>query len=165
MMSSPTSSIRLLHWTIAGLTIGALVTGFTLTNTDPFSPYLLKTHLALGLSAGVLALVRTILWLTKGAPASVVAFQSALQQALGKSVHAALRLVPLLLLISGIGMIVISGSLETIANGTFPGLEAFVGLPPAGLHHAAALLLAALIGLHSLAALWHWQRGFYPGRQ
>ncbi len=158
MAALPVTGNRLLHWTIAVLTISALATGYALTNNEPFSPNLLRTHLGLGLSAGLLALVRTIFWLAKGTPQPVFAVHSGLQQAIGKGVHAALRLVPLLLLVSGIGMIVISGSLEKIANGTLPGLAAFAGLPPAGLHHAAALLLAALIGLHGLAALWHWQR-------
>jgi cytochrome b561 len=162
MAASPETSARLLHWTIAALTFTALATGYALTNSEPFSPNLLKSHLALGLSAGLLALVRTILWLTTGAPAPLFAVHSGLQQALGKSVHAGLRLVPILLLISGVGMIALSGSLEKIAAGTLPGLAVVAGLPPAGLHHAAAFLLAGLVGLHSLAALWHWRRRYYP---
>ncbi|TYC69994.1 hypothetical protein FMN63_08735 [Stappia sp. BW2] len=158
MMSSPSSSIRLLHWTIAGLTIGALATGYAMTNSDTFSATLLKSHLGLGLSAGGLALVRTISWIMKGAPAPVFIVKPGFQAVLGRSVHVALRLVPLLLLISGIGMILLSGTLGAIVDGTIPGLGALAGLPPANLHHAAAFLLAALIGLHSLAALWHWQR-------
>ncbi len=67
MAALPVTGNRLLHWTIAALTISALATGYALTNNEPFSPNLLKTHLGLGLSAGLLALVRTIFWLAKGA--------------------------------------------------------------------------------------------------
>jgi cytochrome b561 len=158
MSSVPASGIRLLHWAIAALTTGALATGYTMTNSDPFSATLLKTHLGLGLSAGGLAVVRTISWIMNGAPAPVFIVKPGFLAVLGKSVHAALRLVPLLLLFSGVGMILLSGALGAIADGTFPGLGAFAGLPPANLHHAAALLLVVLIGLHSLAAMWHWQR-------
>lgn len=157
-MSSPTSGIRLLHWAIAALTIGALATGYAMTNSDTFSVTLLKTHLGLGLSAGGLALVRTITWIMNGTPAPIFIVKPGVQAVLGRSVHVALRLVPLLLLISGVGMILLSGTLGTIADGTFPGLGALAGLPPVNLHHAAALLLAALIGLHGLAALWHWRQ-------
>ncbi|GAB4576572.1 MAG: hypothetical protein Tsb0019_00630 [Roseibium sp.] len=150
-----------LHWPIAALVLAALASGYALTRPGAFSAGLLQAHLALGASAGVLALARVLIWAAAGAPPPVFAARSRFEAGLAKTVHALLRLVPLLLLASGAGMIALSGAIGAVISGELSDLAPFRDLPPRGLHHAAAILLAALVGLHVIAALWHRLRA--PG--
>jgi cytochrome b561 len=146
---------RALHWLIAALALAALASGYLLTRPGAYSVMLLQVHLASGAAAGLLSLIRVLLWLTLGAPPPVFETRTRLKANLSGFVHVLLRLVPLLLLVSGAGMIVLSGAFSAIARGTLAGLVPFQDLPPRNLHHAAALLLAGLVGLHGLAALRH----------
>ncbi|MHA7776200.1 cytochrome b/b6 domain-containing protein [Roseibium sp. M-1] len=156
MMTARTPKIgRWLHWTVAALVLAALATGYALTNSGMFSLNLLRAHLVLGAAAGLLALFRVIQWIARGAPAPVFKPLSRTQAAAAALVHAVLRLIPLLLLVSGAGMILISGILPFIIFGGLTGLTDLAPLPPRNLHHAAAFVLAVLTGIHTLAALWH----------
>jgi cytochrome b561 len=155
-MCSPVFSVsRLLHWAIAIFVLGALASGYATTRSDTFSLTLLRFHLGFGVSAGVLSLTRVAFWLTKGAPERVFSLTSKAQNLASGLVHGALRLLPLLLLISGIGMIAISGAFSALTNGSLNSLVDFADLPPRKLHHTAALSLGLLIALHTLAAVWH----------
>ncbi|WP_269585239.1 cytochrome b/b6 domain-containing protein [Roseibium sp. Sym1] len=149
---------RALHWLIAALALAALASGYLLTRPGSYSVTLLQVHLAFGAAAGLLSLIRVLLWLTLGAPPPVFETPTRLQANLSGSVHILLRLVPLLLLVSGAGMMILSGAYSAIAGGTLAGLVPFQDLPPRTLHHAAAFLLAGLVGLHGLAALRHLAR-------
>lgn len=151
----PRSFSRLLHWLIAVLVLGALATGYAATRSDGFSLTLLRFHLVLGGSAGILTMIRVGLWVTTGAPKEILVLTSRWEVAASRTVHAALRLLPLLLLASGVGMLILSGMANAVLEGTLSDLGAFEPLPPRNLHHAAAFLLALLIGLHVLAALRH----------
>jgi len=155
MTVSPAAAARILHWAIAAAVLGALASGYVLTRPGAFSATLLQGHLALGLTAGLLSLLRVLMWILLGAPPTKFQPLSKLQETGARWVHGLLRLVPLVLLASGVGMIALSGSFAAIAEGTLSGLAAFEPLPPRRLHHAAALLLAALVGLHGLAAIGH----------
>jgi cytochrome b561 len=155
-MRSPVFSFsRLLHWAIAIFVLGALASGYATTRFETFSLTLLRFHLGLGVTAGALSLIRVVQWLTTGAPERVFPIASKAQNLASSLVHAALRLLPLLLLISGIGMIALSGAFSALINGSLTNLTGFAELPPRSLHHAAALLLASLIALHTIAAGWH----------
>ncbi|CTQ56633.1 hypothetical protein LP7551_05194 [Roseibium album] len=155
MRSTVFSFSQLLHWAIAIFVLGALVSGYATTRSETFSLTLLRFHLGLGVTAGVLSLIRVVLWLTTGAPERVFPIASKTQNLASSLVHAALRLLPLLLLISGIGMIALSGAFSALINGSLTNLTGFAELPPRNLHHAADLLLASLIALHAIAAGWH----------
>jgi len=152
------ASGRRLHWAVALSILAALATGYALTNTEGFSLTLLRAHLVFGATAGLLALLRVVLRILKGPPAPVFQAVTRLQMRAAGLVHWALRLIPLALFVSGAGMIAISGLLPSVADGTLTGLSRLEALPPRALHHAAALVLALLIGLHALAALWHGLR-------
>ena len=152
------ASGRWLHWAVAISILAALATGYVLTNTESFSLTLLRAHLAFGATAGLLALLRVVLRVLKGPPAPVFQVDSRLQKLAAGLVHVALRLIPLALFVSGAGMIAVSGLLPSVADGTLTGLSQLEALPPRALHHAAALALAVLVGLHGVAALWHGLR-------
>lgn len=149
---------RTLHWLIAVCVLAALGSGFAVTRSPAFAVPVLQAHLVFGLLAGFLSLARVLSWLAKGPPQPVFHVTSRLQFLASKLVHGLLRLLPLILLASGLGMILLSGSLNAITDGTLTGLTAFSDLPPRNLHHAAALLLLLLTGLHIAAALWHSTR-------
>lgn len=149
------SAGRARHWLIALLALAALASGYALTRTGAYSATLLQLHLALGASAGLLSLVRVLTWLANGAPPPVFEPGTRLQAALAKTVHMLLRLCPVVLMVSGAGMIALSGTFAAIADNALTSLAPFAELPPRGLHHAAALLLSGLAGFHGLAALWH----------
>lgn len=157
-MTGPRASNRTLHWIIAAFILAALASGFVLTRSGTFSVALLQAHLAFGTAAGVLTLIRVLTWLTFGAPERIYPVSSRILSVAGSMVHALLRLVPLALLASGVGMIALTGAFPALAAGTLPGLAVFENLPPRHLHHAAAALLVAVTGLHGAAAFWHrWQ--------
>ena len=162
-MMAPSPFARTLHWVIAATAIGALASGYALTRPDAFALPLLRIHMTLGLTAGLLTVVRALLWLRTGPPPPVFQIRSSLQARISGWVHGLLRLLPLFLLVSGIGMIVVSGTMPAIVEGTLPGLAVFEPLPPRRLHHAAALGLALLVGLHGLAAMWHVLHQIRPG--
>jgi len=147
--------IRSLHWLIAVLALTALGSGYALTRPGVFSSVLLQIHLVAGASTGILSLARVLIWFTYGAPPALNEATTPLQAGLARSVHILLRLVPILLLASGAGMLALSGRLGAVVEGSLQSLEPFETLRPRDLHHTFALLLACLIGLHSLAALWH----------
>jgi len=156
MAATKPSAGRGLHWLIAFAVFTALASGYALTRPGAYSVSLLQIHIALGATAGLLSLGRVLVWLTVGAPPPVFAATSRLQRRLARSAHALLRFLPLLLLVTGAGMLVLSAALEAVLSGTLTGLATFQELPPRNLHHGAALLLAGLIGLHGLTALWHY---------
>ncbi|WP_281926641.1 cytochrome b [Roseibium album] len=149
---------RLMHWVIAVLVLAALASGFAMTRTEPFSLALLQAHLGCGIAAGLLTLLRVLIWFKRGAPQPIYPVSSRLQKVVSRIVHGLLRLVPLALLASGVGMIAFSGAFPSIREGTLQGLVAFQDLPPRNLHHMAALLLAALTALHVGAAIWHFRK-------
>lgn len=107
---------RALHWLIAALALAALASGYLLTRPGSYSVTLLQVHLAFGAAAGLLSLIRVLLWLTLGAPPPVFETPTRLQANLSGSVHILLRLVPLLLLVSGAGMMILSGAYSAIAG-------------------------------------------------
>ena len=149
---------RTLHWLIALCVPAALGSGFALTRSPDFVLPILRLHLAFGLSAGLLSLIRVLFWLLIGAPPPVFPAISRLQSLASSLVHGLLRLLPLILLVSGVGMIVLSGASSRLADGSLASLTVFADLPPRNLHHATALFLLLLTGLHGAAALWHWLR-------
>lgn len=161
MASSSFAITRVLHWIIAATAIGALASGYGLTQSDAFALSLLRLHIALGMTAGLLTALRVVIWLKDGPPPPVFSIRSRVQVRISRWVHGLLRLAPLVLLASGIGMVALSGSMPAIVEGTLPGLSDFEPLPPRRLHHAAALGLALLVGLHALAAVWH---ALHPAR-
>ncbi len=150
---------RTLHWAIAACIVAALVFGYALTNANSFSPALLVLHLTSGALAGGLTVVRLLAWAVSGPPPSGYPAPEGLQAVAVKLVHGLLRILPLLLLISGIGMMAISGAFDALTDGSLKNLARLEDLPPRALHHAAGFAIAVFTGLHALAGLRHWLQG------
>lgn len=156
MMLHSATFARALHWIIAMLVLAALVSGYAMTSADLFFLRLLQAHVVFGIFAGLLTLVRVLVWFIQGAPPHSFAVSSRLQKFAANLVHGLLRLLPLALLASGAGMMALSGSLPAFLDGSLADLAVFQNLPPRNLHHITAFLLAVLTALHVGAALLHW---------
>lgn len=136
---------RGLHWAVAGAAAVALASGFALTRGVGALP-VLALHGAAGATAGGLSLWRLGRWL-RGHRA-----QAALFPRLAGAVHLALTVIPVGMMASGVGMLVLTGAALLPAGAALPD---FGAVPPAVPHGLGARVLIALILLHTAAALLH----------
>lgn len=159
MKHAPTNS-RSRHWLIAVFIGLALASGKAATFSEPSNAVLLQLHLGFGLLAGSFAVFRLFIWFKAGSPPAVHPVQSPAVRKLSNTAHGLLRFLPVILFVSGIGMLFISDTVGLILQGVVPPPETMAQIPPRNLHHAAAAVLLALIALHSVAAFMHWLLGF-----
>ncbi len=148
-----------LHWLIALMIIGMLIGGFfvvgRIPNTDPQKVDLLMGHMIGGVLILTLILIRlgVRLYSDKPAPAET---GSPMLNRLGRLNHYAFYVLAILIPISGIATAKISGLSTTVFNHTGAPLpEHFAIYPTFQVHAILNLLLAALVILHIVAALWH----------
>ena len=151
------SKTRTLHWLIAVFVALALATGYMAQQIPSMSGEFLRIHLAAGLLAGLLSLVRLAVWLVAGGQASTIGHQSKGIHWAAKMVHGFLSVLPVILLVSGVGMLVLTGAAPEILSGNTPDPELLAQAPPQSLHHRAAFALFVLITGHIAAAIWHRQ--------
>ncbi|WP_395175410.1 cytochrome b/b6 domain-containing protein [Roseibium alexandrii] len=149
------SKNRTLHWLIAVFVALALASGYGAQQIQSFSGEFLRVHLAAGLLAGLLSLVRLAIWLVAGGQASTLARQSKGIDWAIKTVHGFLRVLPVVLLVSGVGMLGLTGAAPEILSGNSPDPELLAQTPPQSLHHRAAFALLILMTGHIAAAIWH----------
>jgi cytochrome b561 len=114
------SKTRTLHWLIAVFVALALATGYMAQQIPSMSGEFLRIHLAAGLLAGLLSLVRLAVWLVAGGQASTIGHQSKGIHWAAKMVHGFLRVLPVILLVSGVGMLVLTGAAPEILSGNTP---------------------------------------------
>ncbi len=146
-----------LHWLIAVLLFMALAAGMLVlsqtANTDPSKIVALRIHAGMGVSIGLLMLLRLVVRLRTRHPAPATT-GIALADRLAPLAHGALYVVVLLMVGSGIALAVQSGLAAALTgDGALPAdFNAFV---PRQVHGFLATLLVALIALHLLATLYH----------
>ena len=151
--------ITLLHWVLTVLIIGSLTLGFfriaPMANTDPQKIGLLRVHMIVGIVILGLTVIRLFVRLSTSTPPAASAGHRALDK-LAKSAHYAFYLLVLLMATSGIAISILSG-LGLIAFGFSDGSlpPSFMVYPPRIAHGYFAIALAALIGLHVVASLYH----------
>jgi cytochrome b561 len=144
-----------LHWTIAGLVLVALASGFAADTIGETARNPLRVHVAAGFSAGLLTLVRIAWWWFADTRPDAAPNTEGLQGMASRVVHILLILIPVGMLASGIGMMILSGAggqLFAGAPGPLPDFDRFL---PRGPHGAGAFALLALLVLHVAAALYH----------
>ena len=144
-----------LHWVIAILITLALVSGFAADRLGQDGTGALRAHIVCGALAGVLTLVRILWWVIADRKPDPVDTTTDPQARLAWLVHILLIVVPLGMLASGIGMLVLTGTGAQILPGTLTALPNFEAVAPRGPHGLGARLLIALIGVHVAAALYH----------
>jgi cytochrome b561 len=147
-----------LHWVLAILIVAQLVVGYFVLaatpNADPQKIGLLKAHLIVGVMIFGLMLVRLVVRLASSRPAPATTGSPALDR-LAPVTHYGFYLLVLLMVASGFATAIMAGIGPVMfgRGGHLP--PTFTIYPPRIAHGYLALLLAAFILLHVLAALYH----------
>lgn len=147
---------RWLHWSIAALLILTFALGVFLDNSsaDSLKFLLIKFHAPLGTLVGVLVLVRTYFAFKHPRPLPDPNW-SALVKWASKITHILLYVLPLALVISGIGIMALSGLSEMLITGQTQSWPALNELLPRAGHGVTSKLLLAAIVLHIAGAIYH----------
>lgn len=151
----------LLHWLIALLIIGAFTLGLIMTGIHGFSPTKLKYyswHKWAGVTVLALAALR-LLWRLFNAPPAYPASMTRFQQRAAHGLHLALYVLMFAVPISGYFYTLAAG-VPVVYLGMFPLpvlIEPDAALKPVlqGVHYWLTMGMAALVVLHTLAALKH----------
>lgn len=146
-----------LHWALAALILAALGIGFfvlrTMPRADPDKIRVLGIHMALGILILLLLVVRLVVRLSTARPAPVTGGPLDWLATLS---HYSLYLLVLAMVASGLATAFLAGLPAIVFGGSGAPLPAhFMAYAPFRAHFWIAPLLAALIGLHVLAALYH----------
>jgi cytochrome b561 len=152
-------ALVVLHWTLAWFILASLAFGFfvlkDMPNTEPRKLDMLQWHMGLGMAIFAAMLVRLVVrWRTaRPSPAGVGTPASA--RAAGWA-HVALYVLVFGMVISGYATALIARLNEIVfARSGAPLPATFDAYPTFHVHGWIALVLAILIGLHVLGALWH----------
>jgi cytochrome b561 len=151
----------LLHWLIALLIIGAFTLGLIMTGIHGFSPTKLKYyswHKWAGVTVLALAALR-LLWRLFNAPPSYPVSVTPFQQRAAHGLHLALYVLMFAVPISGYFYTLAAG-VPVVYLGMFPLpvlIEPDAALKPVlqSVHYWLTMGMAALVVLHTLAALKH----------
>jgi cytochrome b561 len=152
-------ALVILHWLLAILIIAMLCVGFfvlaRMPNTDLGKISVLRVHMALGMAILALMVVRLVVrWRTRK-PAPATSGHPALDR-LAPVAHYGLYLLVVLMVGSGYATGIIAGLPAIVFGGSGEPLpRSFDAYPPFVAHSWLALLLAALIVVHVLAAFYH----------
>ncbi len=166
-MSKPTTpsvtryhpAIAGLHWLLTVLIIGSLILGYfklaPMANSDPQKITLLRLHMAGGIAILALMAMRLLFRLSTAKPEAVRTPYPGLDR-LAVIAHYAFYVLVLLMAFTGIATAVISGLNMIVFGGGGEALPPSLLIYPTRVAHGyIAAALAALIGLHVVAALYH----------
>jgi cytochrome b561 len=148
-----------LHWLLALLIIAMLVVGFFLLapmpNIDPQKIGVLLVHMSLGMLILGLTVIRFIVRLATAKPADATTGYAVLDRA-ARLAHYGFYLLVVLMAGSGLATAILAGLNRSVFQKTGEALPAtFAAYPTFTAHFYLALLLASLIVLHVVAALYH----------
>jgi cytochrome b561 len=149
----------ILHWLVAVLIVVMLCIGFfklaAMSNADPEKIDILRIHMAVGMSILGLMVVRLIVRICTRRPADATTGYAALDR-IAPVTHYAFYVLVLLMAGSGLATAILAGLNRSVFQGTGEPLPpSFEPYPSFVAHGYFALLLAGLIVLHLLAALYH----------
>jgi cytochrome b561 len=148
-----------LHWLLAVLIIAALIVGFfvlaTTPNSDTRKINVLLVHMAGGMLILALMVVRFIVRLCTSRPMEATTGYPLLDR-IAPVVHYGFYLLVVLMVATGFATAILAGLNRIVFQGTGEPLPpTFTVYPSFVAHGYLALLLAGLIVLHVLAALYH----------
>ena len=148
-----------LHWIVAALLIGALVMGGQVLaktpNSDPAKLLSLKMHMSVGLIILVLMVIRLLVRIKTKKPPKADAGNALLNKG-AVGAHHLLYLLVIVTAVSGMGIAITAGLPDIVFGGSGAPLPAdFKDLAPSMVHGILTKLLALLIVLHVLGALYH----------
>jgi cytochrome b561 len=153
-------ALVVLHWVLAFFISASLAFGFLVLqkvpNTEPRKLDMLEWHMALGMAILAAMLVRLVVrWRTaRPAPAGLGTPASA--RAAGWA-HVAFYVLVIGMVVTGYATALIAHLNDIVfaRNGT-PLPASFDDFPTFRAHGLIATVLATLVALHVLGALWHW---------
>lgn len=145
-----------LHWLLVPAVVGNLVLGALflegLANTDPSKFALLRLHMAIGLSVGLLLVLRLIVRLRTAKP--VVPHAGGLKW-LATGNHWALYAVLVATVMTGLGTAQLAGLFPILEGKTPPLPASFDAIAPFAGHKLFPTVLIGLLALHVAAVIWH----------
>ena len=146
-----------IHWLMALLIVMMLGVGKTvmpgIDPTDPQKPMMLQSHAFIGMTIGVLLLVRIVMLFAAKRPAPADAGNAALNF-IGRAVHILFYVLMLGMVASGLGLFQMA-NLPAVFSGAAPYPANFFDYLPRGGHGLFSWLLLGLVALHVGAALFH----------
>jgi cytochrome b561 len=150
-----------LHWMSAALIILLIPMGFAMQEAvDDLRVTLYRAHVVLGLAIGLLTLARIVWWAAFDKAPTKDMSAPRFQRVLAVIVHRGLYVAILAAVVSGIGMMVLSGAGQLLfGSGIAPSPGYLMRYPPRIGHEVASKIMIALLVLHVAAALYHhWVR-------
>ncbi|MGJ8527982.1 cytochrome b [Maritalea sp.] len=147
---------RALHWTLAFLLLALLIAGVIMHNSadDVVKFTIIRLHAPLGILAGILLLVRTFFAFRHPRPAPDPNWSAPVKWG-SKIIHIALYVVPLALVGSGIGTMLLSGLGEILQSGQAAPWPNMANVLPAQAHGLFAKLFIVSFALHIAGSLYH----------
>lgn len=144
------------HWLSAAAVFALLVLGFLAASAsdDARRALLLRVHVPLGAGVLLLMLLRLAWWFLDRRP-DEPAGQPRWQTLTAHATHTMLYIVLVLMGMSGIGLVVVSGAGKVLFSGSPAGLPHFLDFAPMLVHGTTAFVLIALLAAHVGAALYH----------
>lgn len=144
------------HWISAVIVLALIVLGFRAANTGDLTlkASILRLHVPLGGLILVLTVLR-LCWRMADRRPHDVAGTPAWQAITARAVHGLLYLTLVVMGVSGIAMIAMSGAAAVLFEGSSARLPNFWDYVPRIPHGISAFVLIALIALHIAAALYH----------
>jgi cytochrome b561 len=148
-----------LHWLLAVLVVFMLVMGAVslehLPNSSPDKIFALRGHMAVGIAILVLTLVRLAVRLVTRRPPPLATGRPLLDRA-AVLAHYGLYALVILMAASGFATALSAGLPDIVFGGSGKPLpETFSAYPARAVHGIVGSLLALLVLVHVVAALWH----------
>lgn len=148
-----------LHWLLAALVVFMLVMGMAsleeIPNSSPDKLFALRGHMAIGIAILALMLVRLGVRFATRRPPPAVTGRPLLDRA-AVLAHYGLYALVILMAASGFATALAAGLPDIVFGGSGKPLpESFAGYPARTVHGIVGSLLAFLVLVHVIAALWH----------
>jgi cytochrome b561 len=148
-----------LHWLLAVLILAALTIGFfvlaNMPNSNPHKIRILLVHMSVGMLILALMIVRFAVRMWTSRPAAATTGYPALDR-LAPVTHYGFYVLVLLMVATGYSTAILAGLNRIVFQGSGEPLPAtFDTFPTFVAHGYIAGTLAAFVGLHVLAALYH----------
>ncbi|CUX81313.1 MAG: cytochrome b561 [Roseibaca calidilacus] len=143
------------HWLTALAILALMVTGQMMDGLQDAARQIaiLKWHVPMGLAVLLLTLARIAWWFF--ADRHPAPLGTGWQALAAKAGHTALYALLLVMTVSGVALMALSGAGEVVFFGSTAPLPQFSDYLPRIPHGLGAKLLIALVALHVAAAIWH----------
>jgi cytochrome b561 len=152
-------ALVVLHWLLAVLVVFMLVMGAVslehLPNSSPEKVFALRGHMVTGMAILALTLVRLVVRVSARKPPPVDTGRPLLDRA-AVYAHRSLYVLVILMAGSGLATALSAGLPDIVFGGSGKPLpETFAAYPARTVHGIVGSLLALLVLVHVVAALWH----------